>query len=234
MKKIIIISEILVLAALSFLIQSCEKGVLEPYIPKDAEKNLIDSGYYPNVQGCYWRYNIILSDSIPVIIDSVEVRLAKNEFLQDSSQFLTYNYYHFRFGDIYSTNETIKKDSVIRYSNPTIKYKSFLLIPLKLGETFIETTNDTNFNSDNLTIQMTVESYDSVFVKAGRFKAYKVVTTITYERQGTAPYYTREILHFVPYIGFIKSENEFWSSKYSKYVSNETWELTEYKIEKKY
>ena len=233
MKKIIFIAEILVIVAITNLLQSCEKGILNPYIPIDKEGNLIDSGYYPNVPGSYWRYNIILSDSIPVIIDSVEVRLVKNEILQDSSQFLTYNYYHFRFGDIYSTNETIKKDSVIRFSNPTIKYKSFLLIPFKPGETYLETTNDTTFDTENLTIQMTIESYDSIRVKAGIFKAYKAVTTITYERKGTAPLYSREILYFVPYIGFIKLENDFWDENYRKYISSEVWELTEYKIVKK-
>ncbi|TAL68058.1 MAG: hypothetical protein EPN82_11695 [Bacteroidetes bacterium] len=233
MKKIVILTEIFVLVALSYMIQSCEKGILNPYIPKEATNSIIDSGYYPNVPGCYWRYNIILSDSIPLVIDSVEVRLVKNETLPDSGKFLTYNYYHFKFGDIYSTYETLKKDSVIRYNNPSIPYKSFLLLPFNLGQNIVETFNDTTYNTENITIQMTVESYDSIFVKAGRFKAYKAVTTITYERQGTAPYYTRENLYFVPYIGFIKIENEFWDDNYRKYISKEVWEMTDYKILKK-
>ena len=232
MKKIIILTVILCEAFV--LMQSCKESSIYPNLPPNGDDpNLIDSGYYPNVPGSYWRYNIILSDSIPLIIDSVEIRLVTNEEKPDSSQFLTYNYYHFKFGDIYSTYESLKKDSLIRFNNPNIPYKSFLLIPFKVGQIFTERYNDTTYNTENITIQMSVESFDSISVTAGRFKAFKIVTTITYERFGTAPFYTRENLYFVPYIGFIKIENEFWDDNYLKYISKEVWELTDYNIIKK-
>ncbi|OGU38543.1 MAG: hypothetical protein A2X61_08120 [Ignavibacteria bacterium GWB2_35_12] len=234
MKKLIIrILEILVLVIVSLLIQSCTEGSIYPTLPTDYSKNLLDSGYYPNNVGSYWSYEISISDSIPYVIDTVDVRLVTNEIKADSSQFLTYNYHYYQFGDNDSVYEVLKKDTIERLNNPNISFKSILIIPFSVGEIFIQMIIDSIYNSEQITIEMMVESYDSVFVKAGRFMAYKIVTTVTYQRFGDSPTYTREVLYFVPFIGFISVVNEFWDENNRRYFSKERWELMDFKIEKK-
>jgi len=232
MKKIIIL--IVFLSAAFVLLQSCKESSLYPNLTdKEDSRNLLDSGYYPNTVGSYWRYVIWSSDTIPYIMDTVEVRLANKELKLDSSQFLTYYYFYYQFSYNYSSFEVLNKDTVERLNNPNVPFKSYLIIPFTVGKTNVASIVDSIYNSEQVTVTMLVESYDSVTVKAGTFMAYKIVTTIEYGRFGSSPFYTREILRFVPYVGFITIEDEYWDENNRQYFSKEKWELMDYKIEKK-
>ncbi|MCL4419452.1 MAG: hypothetical protein M1419_04985 [Bacteroidetes bacterium] len=236
MKKIIIIFEILVLVAASAFMHSCTEGSIYPTNTyNEFTSGLIDSGYYPNTVGSYWRY--VVNYKSRYLFDTTTIILTSKVINGDGSQSLYYdNISTFSASQII---EKLKKDEVERqniFSNILCVEK--MKIPLSIGLSW--TNNCPSFKDmsnlpENGTYPAFVESIDTLMINSIMYPAYKIVFNIT--DTTLAPNgipYAIETQYFVPYVGFVKGTFEFmWDDVNRQYFEVFEWELNDFKIEKK-
>jgi hypothetical protein len=235
MKKIIIIFNILVVIAASALLQSCTEGTVNPYLTDNEQgRSLIDSGFYPNTVGSYWKYE--LSDMYGNPYDTAAVVLLSKEILNNGSQIL--NYVYVDSYKSYQLSEELKTNDVQRYNPFThMTCLETMKIPLSVGLKWQSTCSrwDLNLNESLVPYETVVESLDSIIINNYSFAAYKIVVNLidsTYMPNGIP--YAKETQYFVPYVGFIKGTyEEIWDPIGRQYYYIVNWILKDFKIEKR-